>query len=197
MFRRLVHAATLIVLAVVVSACAQPARTTAMVANVSDATRIADNNPLKNAVALQNVTGGQETSPLWTSEVSDSDFRRALELTLKQHTLLGSNEAPLKLTTTLLKLDQPFAGFTMTVGSSVRYDIRANDGSSVFDETVNASGTATFSDAPLGVERLRLANEKSIRANIQSFMKQLIERSQKDPSSFGGNATSALKLVLG
>ena len=71
MFRRLVRAATLIVLAVVVSACAQPARTTAMVANVSDATRIADNNPLKNAVTLQNVSGGQETSPLWTS--SDRD----------------------------------------------------------------------------------------------------------------------------
>ena len=194
---RLFRSALVAVLALLVAPCAQPARTGAMVASVDPDTRIAAGNPLRNAVVIRSVTGGEETSPLWTSEVSDADFRRALELSLKQNALLGGADAPLRLTTTLLRLDQPLVGFSMTVGSSVRYDVRAADGSTVFDETITASGTASFSDTPIGVERLRIANEKSIRANIGSFMQRLIEKSRRDPSSFGGNATSGLRLFLG
>jgi len=38
---------------------------------------------------------------------------------------------------------------------------------------VSAQGEATFGDSPLAVERLRLANEKSIQANIRAFLGEL------------------------
>lgn len=197
MFRFFVRAVLCLGLAALVSACAQPARTGAMVVNVTDATVISPGNPLKTAVALNSVAGGEETSPLWTSEVSDTDFRKALELTLKQHTILGDQNAPLKLRATLLNLDQPIGGFSMTVNSSVRYEIKAAAGETVFDETVSVSGTATFSDTGLGVERLRIANERAMKNNIQGFVRKLVDQSRKDPASFGGTATSALVLSLG
>ena len=66
---------------------------------------------------------------------------------------------------------QPLAGLDMTVGSAVNYKIvRIADGKVVFDQIVSASYTAAFGDSILGVERLRLANEGSVKKNISKFI---------------------------
>ncbi|MCS6780659.1 MAG: hypothetical protein NZ555_13270 [Geminicoccaceae bacterium] len=48
-------------------------------------------------------------------------------------------------------------------------------GGEPFATLVIESYTATFADAALGVERLRLANEGSMRRNIETFIDRLVE----------------------
>lgn len=175
-----------------VAACAEPARTAAMVAPATPTTTVAESSPLRNSIEITEVSGGQETDPLWTSEVSNSAFRQALELTLKQHTLLAEGDGPLDLTANLVAMDQPFGGFNMTVSSTVVYRIRNAAGERVFDEIVTVPYTANFSDAFAGVERLRLANEGTIKANIGRFLEILIQQASKNPETFGGLEVSGL-----
>ena len=86
-------------LGLVTAACAQPARTSAMIADVSQNAVLVDGSPLKNNVEISDVTGGKKTGPMWISEVSNEDFSSALRLSLKQHTMLSEANGPLVLTT--------------------------------------------------------------------------------------------------
>lgn len=174
-------------LGLVTAACAQPARTSAMIADVSQNAVLVDGSPLKNSVELSVVTGGKKTDPMWISEVSNEDFSSALRLSLKQHTMLSEANGPLVLTTTLISLEQPIMGFDMTVTSTVRYQVAHATNGSVFDGTIKTPYPANFSDAALGAERLRLANEGTIRTNIKPFIDALITASKKDPGKFGGD----------
>jgi hypothetical protein len=51
------------------------------------------------------------------------------------------------------------------VESAVRYTIEG--------EGQSATGTATTSDAFVAIERLRIANERSVKENIKEFLRQL------------------------
>lgn len=133
---------------------------------------------LKDAMCVTSVTGGEETNPLWTSQVDDASFRKALETSLNAQGLLaGSADAcTYELRANLLGLNQPGMGFDMTVGSNVNYEVmhKGNE-TPYFIRSQSASHTATVSDAFLGFERLRLANEGSIRKNIQQFIAALLD----------------------
>jgi hypothetical protein len=75
----------------------------------------------------------------------------------------------------LEKLEQPLMGFSMTVTSSVRYLlIDATSKKTVYEKSVVVPYTASVSDAFVGTERLRLANEGSIKANIQQVIDDMI-----------------------
>ena len=168
-----------------------------MVADVSNTTIVADGNPLKSNVTVGSIAGGRDTDPLWKSDVSNADFRQALTLSLQQHAML-SDAGGLTLKATLMALDQPSFGISMTVTSTVNYEITDAAGTKVFEERVVTPYTAEFSDSALGVERLRLANEGSVRANIRAFIERVVAASKTDPARFGGGAaTSSLQLFLG
>ncbi len=64
MFYRLI---ALIILSVTVSACASAARVEKMVPAAS--APLEASSPLASALCVTSVTGGEETNPLWTSEV--------------------------------------------------------------------------------------------------------------------------------
>ena len=61
----------------------------------------------------------------------------------------------------------------MTVTSHVNYKVYDPKAQPLVLETIDAPFTATMSDAFVGVERLRLANEGSIRASIEKFFDKL------------------------
>lgn len=158
--------------------CAAPARIEQMQVNTSLATRTAAaNSHLKENVALRDVTGGKETNPMWISSVSSTDFERALEASLKDAGLLSQNRQGSKysLVVHLMKLDQPFFGASMTVSATVRYTLveRATN-KDVLERTVSLPYTAAFSDALLGTERMKLANEGAVRVNIQALIDALV-----------------------
>ncbi len=133
--------------------------------------------PLRNKLAIKDVTGGTETNPMWVSNVSSSDFEKALEASLKSAGLLADRQAgDFVLTADLTELEQPFIGLDMTVTSSVRYMVvQRSSGKTVFDRTVTTPYTAKLSDALIAIERLKLANEGAIRTNIGELLSQLMQ----------------------
>ena len=64
---------------------------------------------LGNAVAVEAVSGGQKTNPLWTSEIGNEAFADALEATLEGLGLL-SDTGRYQLRVELQEVDQPKAG---------------------------------------------------------------------------------------
>jgi len=159
---------------VLLAGCATPAAVEQMAVSLP----ITQTNPaLKNSVAVAEVTGGRDTNPMWTSQVSSDAFRRALEQSLESAGMFSKIIAGSKyqLTADLTRLDQPMIGFDMTVGSSVRYSlIETQSRKEVYARVIQISYTAKMSDAFIGSQRLKLANEGSVKANIEAFIKDLV-----------------------
>lgn len=159
---------------VVLAGCATPAAVEQMTVSLP----ITQTNPaLKNSVAVADVTGGRDTNPMWTSQVSSDAFRRALEQSLESAGMFNKIVAGSKyqLTADLTRLDQPMMGFDMTVGSTVRYSlIETQTRKEIYARVIQISYTAKMSDAFVGAQRLKLANEGAVKANIEAFVKDLI-----------------------
>lgn len=170
----------LIVVLASLTACASGARTGAMTAPVSSGNIISEASSLRRSIIVSEVGGGKETNPLWMSNVGNNEFKSALEQSLMLHALLDTSAPRYKLEAKLIKLRQPLGGFDVTVGSHVYYslsDIETNE--RVYDADINCDYTAALSDAFLGYERLRLANEGSIKKNISLFIEGLVAEFRK------------------
>ncbi len=167
------------------AACASGAVPGAMSVPLSEQTLLATESRLRQAVAVGTVGGGRETNPLWTSQVSSADFAEALRLSLSTHAMLAINNQAFRLDATLADLQQPIAGLDLTVTSRVTYRlIHLGTGAAVFEREIAAPYTAPFSAAFAAVERLRLANEGSIRENIRQFLAALIAAERANPLAF-------------
>ena len=71
-------------------ACAQAASPLNMNAGRVIST-IKYNGPFKDNIIVGTVSGGEATNPLWTSEISNAGFERALELTLEDNGFLSKS----------------------------------------------------------------------------------------------------------
>lgn len=152
--------------------CATPANKQAMSISASDMTGT-KSAALKNAVVVRNTSGGKSTNPLWTSQVDNEGFKGALEqsLAIVGYKAADPTTARYVVDVELKKIDQPIFGGAFTVPSNVVYTV--SDGSTIKTFPINAAGTAKFSDHWVGVERLRLATEKSVKENIREFINQI------------------------
>lgn len=161
----------LILAVTILTGCATPANYQAMIVRPTAA--IPHNPKLKGAIEVVNVSGGKATNPLWTSQVDNIGFRKALEGSLDAYGYLASSshKAKYKLDATLSKLAQPMLGFNLDVDSVIVYNITGVRVDKQY--LVKASGTAKVSDAFVAVERLKIANERSIKENIKNFLKKL------------------------
>jgi hypothetical protein len=156
--------------------CATGALPTEMVAAPASVAPAAPGDNGYQQLRVASVQGGSETNPLLMSSVSNADFRSALESSLHGVGYLSTDPAlaRLEVAASITDLKRPMAGIDMSVTSTVRYTVSpVSGGAPVFDRTVAATGTAKFGESLLAVERLRKANEASIRANISSFLEQL------------------------
>jgi hypothetical protein len=170
--------ATAVAFALTLAGCAAPARVDQMQTSSSLAVRTSvSSSPLKETITVKDVTGGKDTNPMWVSNVSSSDFARALESSLRDAGLLSGNNQSSKfmLIAHLQRLDQPLFGASMTVTATVQYTLvdRATN-KEVFARTVAMPYTAAWNDAFMGTERLKLANEGAIRVNIQQLIDALL-----------------------
>lgn len=156
---------------VILTACATPATHEGMTVAQSDLPAQL-NEALNGAIYVGSVSGGEETNPLWTSEVDAPSFRQALDGSLQVAGYKGAEaDGNYRLDAKLLELHQPHFGMTFDVVSNVEYKLTRNGQVRVFP--VTATGTATVSDAFVAIERLRLANEKSMKENIRIFVEQV------------------------
>lgn len=168
---RLLLASAIIAL---VTGCASPAQISGMSVTADQASAHTYDAHLQNNVQLSEVNGGDKTNPLWTSEIDGPDFRAALEQSLASAKLLGSTSAPYALRANLLRVDQPIFGLNFEVTSEVEYTLTETTTDKViFREIIRTPFTAGVGDSVIGIKRLRLANEGSARANINSILKRL------------------------
>ena len=164
------------ILLTVLAACAAPAEPGRMAASAPVQESPFASTPFATEIAIAAVGGGEETDPTWTSEVGNGEFREALALSLDRHGVFCPYEAlaRYRLEVVLVELNQPSRGFTFNVTSYVRYKLtRSADGQVLFDELVSSAGTATIEDAFIGIERLKIANERAIQHNIARFLERL------------------------
>lgn len=154
--------------------CASPARIEQMSVDGHPAQRIAQ-TPLRNNLAIRDVTGGQETNPMWKSNIGSGEFEQALEASLRTVGLLAERQSGnYVLIAHLEDVDQPVFGLNFTVTAKVNYVIlQRSTGKTVFNRTLAVPYTANFGDAFYGGERLKLANEGAIRANITQLIDEL------------------------
>lgn len=144
------------------------------------------NTVFKNSMVITRVDGGETTNPLWTSEVDGAAFQGVLCASLEQNDFLTKTlpSSRFDLFATLGSLNQPLFGLDMTVISTVLYRVvERRIQFDWFNDSVITSYTATFSDSPLAIQRLRLANEGSIRENIKEFIRRLVNTKPPTMSS--------------
>ncbi|MDX2103444.1 MAG: hypothetical protein SF002_13005 [Alphaproteobacteria bacterium] len=159
------------------TACAQPAREAGMVIGpVAESARLATTVPaLSSAVAVGQISGGSATNPMGMSQVDDATIRGALRASMTVHGILSNDpNARYQIAGHLNELQQPFFGVDVTVTSNILWTLLDRiSGAVVFREQVVTPYTARFSDAFVGVERLRLANEGAIKANLTKLFERL------------------------
>lgn len=173
--KKFAFAALAVLTVSLLSGCAAPARTDQMTAAVSPAQRVV-NTPLRNNVAVRDVSGGKETNPMWVSNVGNSEFEQALEGSLRDAGLLSAGKQAGKylLTAHMQKVEQPMFGASMTVTVTVNYSLTERvGGKEVLNRTVSLPFTAAWNSSFVGTERLRLANEGAIRVNIGKIIDEM------------------------
>ena len=157
--------------------CASEASVEGMTVSAPVSPAIETPDKIEEGISIRSVTGGEDTNPMWTSEVGNEEFHAALESSLRNNSLLAREPTgKYALDAELINVNQPLFGFDTEVTSTVRYRLDpADQNEEAYEDVVTESYTATTSDSWYGVERLRLANEGSIRSNIQAFIDRLIE----------------------
>ncbi|CAL7962284.1 conserved exported hypothetical protein [Gammaproteobacteria bacterium] len=155
----------------VLTGCATPAQYQSMIVKP---TSVEQNPKLKGAIVVTNVSGGRKTEPLslGISYVDNDGLRKALEGSLDAYGYLAGSfsKAQYKLDADLLDLKQTGL-LAVTAKSVISYKISSTD--IVKKYQIEVSGIATVSDEFCGYKRLRMANERSIQANIKEFFKRL------------------------
>jgi len=146
------------------AACATPQAMT--VAGIATA-----NPKYRNAMAIRSVTGGQAMDVLTVPGVSNEPLKQALENSLATTGYLARSGAPkFYVDAEVRNLQQPLIGLTLDVTADVVYKVSGAGGGTY---PIRASGTATFSDSPIAADRMRIANERAMQANIKQFLEAL------------------------
>lgn len=161
-----------VILALLSGCAAAPANKAAMTVKPEMVSTIVKEQH-KGKFTVNSVAGGKATNPFWTSQVSNENFEAALKESLAVSGLNAEDAATskYKIDADLVSLKQPVIGLTFDVVSTVNYRVYHDAFEKVFP--ITATGTATTSDAFVGITRLKIANEKSILENIKAFIKAL------------------------
>ncbi|MGF1885791.1 hypothetical protein L4D13_06585 [Photobacterium profundum] len=169
----LLKISTIILAGSLLFGCASPAKVENM--KVDESVNMSFDEGLTSSIEVNKVGGGEDTNPMWTSEIGNKEFEAALKSSLKSLYLLSDNSLPTyELSASLMEVEQPTFGLDMEVTSSIRYVlVEKSSNKIILDEVIKAPYTATFGDAFSGVERLRMANEGSAKTNITNFLDKL------------------------
>jgi hypothetical protein len=159
--------AVLLLLAPVLAACATPAAMTVAPAAIGNV-----NPKYRNAVVVRSVSGGQAMNVMTVPGVPNEPFKAALESSLDGAGYLAKGGgARYQIDAEIKNLDQPLIGLEFEVVANVTYKV--SGGGTVSQYPIVAKGKATFSDSPIGADRIRIANERAMQENIKQFFQAL------------------------
>jgi hypothetical protein len=153
--------------------CASSADPKAMVVAAPAATAKPFPAALQHAMCVRNVTGGEKTNPMWASKVDNEGFKAALSSSMDASGLNAASGCTFPVDANLLGLSQPSFGFDITVTAHVNYKVYLPSGEPLLLATIDSPYLAKMSEAFVGVERLKKANEGSIRTSISMFLDKL------------------------
>jgi len=170
-FRR-AGALAILAVVVVVAGCASSANREAMAPS-----SIASSKKLPYSLSVR-TGGGNETSALGSSEISNEDLRAAIEKSVTQTALfkevVKGKSGDYELSVSVAKLTKPMFGGSFTVEMEAGWSlVKTSDKSVVMRKSVTSSHTATMGDSLVGVTRLRLAVEGAARNNIKQGLEAI------------------------
>jgi len=160
--------------ALILGGCAAPADRSAMTPQ-----NLAVSKHYPHSLGIQ-TGGGRETGAMESSNISNDDLKAAIEAAVTQSKLFktvvqGSN-GDYELNVSVTSLSKPLFGGTFTVEMEAAWSLtKTSDRSVAMRKSVKSSGTATMSDAFVGVTRLRMAVEGAIRNNIEQGLNAIAE----------------------
>lgn len=155
------------------SACATAPDVKDMVVDVATGQERTYDPSLDHNIVVKSVSGGDDTNPMWTSQIESEGFKSALVKSLEAAGLLGTegNSANYQLSAQIQSVEQPVFGFDMTVTAVVEYKLTAIERENeIFVKTLTSKHTATMGDAFYGPERLKIANEGAVKQNITQLL---------------------------
>tara|TARA_B110000503_G_C7173241_1_gene425539 strand:- start:16883 stop:17338 length:456 start_codon:yes stop_codon:yes gene_type:complete len=118
------------------------------------------------------VRGGSETTSMGASQISNTDFREAIKASIKSSELFSSVAedsvpADYVLQGTIIRVEQPAMGFSMTVDLEIAWLLKeSGEADALIREAHDSTYTASVGAAFAGVKRLRLATEGAAQNNI-------------------------------
>lgn len=152
--------------------CAPPATVTEMVPGAPVGATPAP--AYRNAISVGAVTLGGNAGTPWRSAVGPAEVQEAVVRTLAAAGLGQPAGGRYRLDAQLLTLSRPFAGFAMTVTATIAWRLTdSTNGTVVYDRTLSGLGTATLEDAIDNDNRLRVADQRAVRANLQQLVLDL------------------------
>jgi hypothetical protein len=158
-----------------VGACANPEVLSLRPADLAGIDTVRGPAPsYRNAITVASVTVGQDTATPWTSQLGPAQVQEALVQALAAARLGSAQAGRFRLDAVLLTLQRPYAGFAMTVTATIAYRLtEVPSGAVVYSSTITMPGTATLDDAVLNDVRLRIADDRAVRANIRRLIEEL------------------------
>lgn len=168
--------------AALLAGCGTPSQHLPMTVTPADALQIRGWVPeaLKAQVAVATVQGGMETGRWWGSRVSATALQHALEESLHAVGMRPTSPEPaprFELQAQLVLLEQPTVpALGVTVGTAVRYTlVEKASGRIVYHRRIANTDEAGLGDALVSPsERLRIANERALRGNINLLLRDLV-----------------------
>lgn len=122
------------------------------------------------------VSGGSNLTAIGGSGISNDNFKQALETSLVQSGMFSAaGDGGYQLEAFIANIQQPIFGASLTVTLQVSYNLRRG-GTSVWRKTIESTYEAPFSEAFVGVTRLRKATEGAARQNISNLIQELNAR---------------------
>lgn len=166
---KIILAVGMVVVTSVLAGCAVPANYRAM--TVVPTPEIKKNVKLNESMSVGDVTGRKKSA--LSVSVNNESFKQALEASLSGYGYLAdsSDKAKYKLDAVLLKIDEPMIGFNLDIKSTVLYKLIGQGMNKEYKITAN--GIAKMSEAFVAGDRMRLATERSMEANIKKFLGEL------------------------
>lgn len=171
----------ILIISFVLASCAVPLPSSSMLPMSNVYETIPSNRALHQSIAIGNVYITEGAGGAY-APITEHMFKEALKtsLLMANYHVRNKSEPKYILDAHVLEIQQPFAGFSMEVITKISYTLRtSNKNSVVYADTLTLAYTASFSEAPDGTQRLRIATGKAIRENITHLLRVLSDQELK------------------
>src|SRR5262245_40387955 len=136
----------------------------------------------RNAITVGSVSVGQDSPMPWRSNVSPAEIQETLVRTLQLAGLGVPQGGRFRLDVVLVSLQRPYAGFAMTVPAQIAYRLtEVATGTVVYNSVLTTLGNASLDDAITNEMRLRIADERAVRANLRALVGELYALPEPPP----------------